>query len=119
MNFWEQDVIKNDDSHVRACDASGRRWPARALHDLGPSRGRLQAAWWVVVVGWPGGLTLFGMERWSLLLHLPLSLIRQSRTCVCVEPLATMRGRPASPWRAAGRRIGVASEWRKWPVDTE
>ena len=89
---------------------------AAAGHDPGPSRGRPHVGgigggdgnWWAC---W---LDAFRLGR-SLQCPPVLSIespSRPSRRCIRVGPRRAQRGRPALPWRAAGRRIRVASEWR-------
>ena len=91
--------------HRRARPRPRSRTPSRRRHEGGGS-------WWAI---WPDS---FWLGRWSLSLQpppLPRSPSRPSRTCVRVGPPGTQRGRPASPWLAAGCRIRVISEWRERP----
>ena len=98
---------------------------AAAGHDPGPNRGRLHVGgmggggeWWA---RWPD---TFWLGKWSLSLQphsSPPALSesfeshRLARAFVSGHPRPgqPQRGRPALPWRAAGRRIRVASEWRE------
>ena len=71
------------------------------------------------VAGVPVGLTRFGLGGGLAAASSPpaLSELSESHMCSCQatrdQVRSIGRGRPATPWRAAGRRIQIASEWRE------
>ena len=128
-------ISQTTTSSAGTCAASGRRRPAQD-HVLfaywrvpspppgttpRPIEDGFTSASWVVVVGggWSVGQRRFGLgggrSCCSLLPSRSLRVVRFARAFVSghPRPCRARRGRPASSWQAAGRRIRVASEWRE------
>ena len=125
LSCW---YIVHDKSSAGTRGASGRRRTAtprffgaslRSSRALGPGGGRTSAAWGIVVAGGPVGQARFwvGRSRCSLHSSCSVRVVQVARAFVSGHPRPgpsrAQRGRLATPWRAAGRRIRVASTWRE------